>query len=227
MSSSYGSINNNGGTPGDDVDPPLFTAAVATKTESTVSSSESAPLIDGNGDAAAVAEAAGKKTTTSLDYGDYRNQSLWSKLVFQWFVPVLERGNQNKKLEQDDLSLVPLPYDCTTESVMNQFEKEWEQEKRDSQEKGKDPSLIRALYLAFGADYFRAGFLKLVNDLCTFVGPQVLNQMVLFLRSPNASLWYGLALTLAVTVSQITMSICLRHYFFKVREVKRSLYLAC
>jgi hypothetical protein len=48
-----------------------------------------------------------------------------------------------------------------------------------------------------------------------FVGPQVLNQMILFLSDDTAPISRGLWLTVAVTISQLMMSFCLRHYFFK------------
>lgn len=79
----------------------------------------------------------------------------------------------------------------------------------------KYPSLIWALAYAFGSDFVQAGALKLMHDLCVFVGPQVLHGMILFLRDPNASLWHGLGYTAAVTLSQLTMSLCFRHYVFK------------
>ena len=77
------------------------------------------------------------------------------------------------------------------------------------------PSLIRTLFNAFGKEYLWAGVLKLVNDLCTFVGPQVLHGMIVYLQTPNAPIYHGLLWTCAVTISQFTMTLCLRHYFFK------------
>ena len=136
------------------------------------------------------------------------------------------------------------------------------------------PSLIWTLYHAFGAEFLRAGLLKLVHDSCLFVGPQVLNRLIHFMRDPHATMIYGFGLMIAgelkassvfvcsfasrygtcvprlhlyivmffnpiaiislsphhtgpdptitvahkiksVTCSQITISICLRHYFYK------------
>jgi ATP-binding cassette subfamily C (CFTR/MRP) protein 1 len=138
-------------------------------------------------------------------------RSLWSRMIFGWFTPILHRGNEKKTLDQEDLELIPLPADCSTENVTNEFDRYWSEEKKLS-----SPSLLRALFRAFGAEFVRAGFLKLVHDLSIFVGPQVLHAIIVFLRNPDAPLWHGLALTAAVTVSQLTMSFCLRHYFFKL-----------
>jgi len=79
----------------------------------------------------------------------------------------------------------------------------------------KKPSVAWSIVYAFGRDYAQAGFLKLIHDLCVFVGPIVLHDIIQFLRNPEAPYSHGLLLIFAVTCSQLTMSFCLRHYFFK------------
>ena len=107
-----------------------------------------------------------------------------------------------------------------------EFERRWEEEKRrvgwdEEEERGggddrrKEPSLARALALAYGGDFARAGVLKLVHDLCVFVGPRVLNGLILYLRDPVSPASVGLRLTTYVTAAQLLMSLCLRHYFFR------------
>ena len=138
-------------------------------------------------------------------------EGLWSRLTFQWFSALLYIGNRNNRLDQTDLDLIPLPDDLETKEIMASFDKYWQEELQKER-----PSLVIALAKAFGFEYFVAALLKLVHDLSVFVGPQVLHAMIDFLRDPQASVWQGLGLTLAVTVSQIAMSFCLRHYFFMV-----------
>ena len=134
----------------------------------------------------------------------------FSGLVFGWFTPLLHRGNENHKLDPDDLDLIPLPDSCGTDRVRTTFERYWNQELEQPH-----PSLWKALLRAFGFDFLKAGALKLVHDMCVFVGPQVLHAVVEFLRTPEAPLSLGLGYTLLVTLSQLTMSLCLRHYFFQ------------
>jgi len=164
-------------------------------------------------------------------------------LLFEWFLPVLNRGNSKQRLDQSDLNLVEFPDDCSARDVVSKFDEYWRQElellhrrpeahrrrktttgnSRDRRD--RQPSLVRALWRSFGKDFVRAGALKLVHDLCAFVGPQVLRGMIEYLRSGGApdhptsssASWRGLGLTAAVTASQLAMSLCLRHYFFKVR----------
>lgn len=144
----------------------------------------------------------------------YPNQEtcgLWSKLVFGWMEILLKLGNTKKKLDPEDLHLFPLPADCGTDHLSLAFEKAWLVELQT-----KNPSLTRALYRAFGFDFVVGGFcLKLIHDSAQFVGPQVLNGIIHFLQDKDAPLSQGLWLTCAVTLSQLTMSFCLRHYFFK------------
>ena len=71
------------------------------------------------------------------------------------------------------------------------------------------PSLIKALYHAFGSDFVRAGLLKLIHDTNLFVGPQVLNRLIRFLRNKDAPLSYGLTLMLIGTFFFFFFFVCL------------------
>ena len=131
-------------------------------------------------------------------------------------------GNAKKKLDPDDITHITLPQDCQTEIISEAFEECWKEEMKRVKSNSKtgsserQPSVMRALFRAFGADYLIGGFiLKFIHDSCIFVGPQVLHAMIIFLGTPDAPLSRGLWLTLAVTLSQLCMSFCLRHYFFK------------
>lgn len=142
----------------------------------------------------------------------------WEKLTFGWMEPLMKLGNAKKRLDPEDLSRIPLPTDARTGCIRDAFEEAWAKElsKAKSSDGKTEPSLMIALARAFGFDCVVGGFiLKFIHDSCVFVGPQVLNRMILFLGSDEYPLSYGLLLTLAVTISQLTMSFCLRHYFFK------------
>ncbi len=144
-------------------------------------------------------------------FPNQETSSRWSKLVFGWMAILMRLGNSKKRLEPEDLDLFPLPDDCSTDYLSQEFEKAWATELNSS-----SPSLARALLRAFGYDFVVGGFfLKLTHDTALFVGPQVLNGMIHFLQDESAPLSQGLWLTTAVTLSQLTMSLCLRHYFFK------------
>lgn len=144
-----------------------------------------------------------------------KNRSLWSSLIFEWLYSILYTGSLKKRLEPDDLDLVPLPTNCSSEVVYEQFKQFWDEEIAKNPTK---PSMIKTLFQAFGKDFVYAGFLKLCADICLFVGPQVLREMIIYLRDEeigHKTLRRGLSLTGSVIVSQIIMSLCLSHYYFK------------
>ena len=203
-------------------------------------------------------------STSSADNGSFYSssnikqllKSFWSDLTFDWISPLLALGNSRGQLNVEDLETLPLPEDCETQVVYDNFLKCWEAEltkaksrehashhikpvktNGDNQDEDGDaintlemeilssiqspqhpkhqPSLIRALYNAFGTDFLYAGLYKLVHDSNLFVGPMVLNKLIQFLRNDSANLSEGFALVAIVTCSQIIMSITLRHYFYK------------
>ena len=105
---------------------------------------------------------------------------------------IIEGGNSSnngegkKSVDDGDLLLDGLLDQQGSNNIHNDY----------SYNNNYQPSLIRALYNAFGADFLHAGLLKLVHDSCLFVGPQVLNRLIRFLRDENASMSYGLSLML-------------------------------
>jgi ATP-binding cassette subfamily C (CFTR/MRP) protein 1 len=154
---------------------------------------------------------------------EYSNAAeFWSALVFGWFTPVLQHmqdeldAGRSPNLENDD-AIPPLPKEDSTRRVyQDDFERLWKKEQRDHPDQ---PSLVRCLWGAFSPLFVSAGFLKCIHDCLQFVGPQVLNGLIRFLREPGRFLAEGLALTVAVTIAQLGMSLCLRHYFFRCYRV--------
>jgi ABC-type multidrug transport system fused ATPase/permease subunit len=147
---------------------------------------------------------------------------MWSALTFGWFSPVLRHMQQELDMGlspnlQSDPKIPPLPPEDSTDRVFyDEFERLWKQE----QQHGNDQaSLVKCLWKAFHPLFVSAGILKLVHDCLQFVGPQVLNGLIKFLREPTESIYTGLGLTAAVTVAQFGMSLCLRHYFFRCYRV--------
>lgn len=141
--------------------------------------------------------------------------TMWSTLVFGWFFPVLEHMQRNLDANispdlEDDQTIPPLPNDVCTDHVTKSFQRLWDEE-----QKKDHPSLLRCLWKELSSQFLSAGILKFVHDCLQFVGPQVLNGLIVFLRSPTDNMTDGITLTLAVTVAQLLMSLCLRHYFFR------------
>ena len=150
-----------------------------------------------------------KKVPSKTD--EKGKQFVWSHLFFGCLTPLLQYGHEKKQLDQSDLDMVEFPSDCTTSVVTEIFEQKWEEElgRNDNH-----PSLVRALWRSYGAEFMRAGLLKLAHDGLQFVGPAVLNAMIYYLRDVEAPPSRGISLTILVALSQLSMSLCVRHYFF-------------
>ena len=185
--------------------------------------------LDGNGQREGASNAEDKdnpaEKTPLIVNGSYKSKvdatsrasegtgSWFSRLFFGWLTALLVHGNEKKSLDPADLKMVDLPKDCSTDDVTGIFERYWEEELIKVK-----PSLLRALGKSYGNEYLKAGVLKLAHDLLAFVGPAVLNAMIYYLRDVDAPPSRGLYLTSLVGISQLTMSLCVRHYFFKVRS---------
>jgi ABC-type multidrug transport system fused ATPase/permease subunit len=141
--------------------------------------------------------------------------SIWSNLVFQWLSPILDVGFKKKRLDPDDLNLAPLPIDCSSQHAYDRFQQFWKVEIMISPTK---PSILKVLFQAFGREFIYAGILKLTHDVCRFVGPQVLRQMILYLQEEETgerTIQRILFLTGSLILAQIIMSLCLSHYYYK------------
>ena len=140
-------------------------------------------------------------------------------------------------------AIPPLPSDKRCRFVSKQFEQMWKQEllssihsnnttgDGDGRTDDGRPSLTRCLWKSFSPLFLKAGCLKAVHDCLQFVGPKVLNGLIVFLREDPSGdekedgngngndISVGLYLTFAVTFAQLGMSLCLRHYFFMCYRV--------
>ena len=152
---------------------------------------------------------------------------IWRILSFEWMKKLLEIGNK-RRLEPDDL--YPLHEKDCAEGVYKTFAKEWcaqisvcrrsnakKSAVRDtSTDKDKEqiPSLARTFFRAFGGPFVMAGGLKLIHDTLLFSGPWLLNRTIIFLGDPSQPVSTGFFLVLTLFLTQFTMSLCLRQYFW-------------
>ncbi|XP_056672583.1 ATP-binding cassette sub-family C member 3 isoform X2 [Monodelphis domestica] len=57
--------------------------------------------------------------------------------------------------------------------------------------KKKEPSFLRALLITFGPYFLISSFYKLIQDLLSFVNPQLLSVLIRFISNPKAPAWWG------------------------------------
>ena len=138
--------------------------------------------------------------------------NIWSILTFQWMQDLLILGNQ-RALEASDL--YPLLEKDKASYIYKQFKTQWNiQLNKAKSSTNKTPSLTFALMNAYGYPFLCAGILKLINDSCQFVGPYLLNKLIKLLSDPTQPSTMGYYYVLGLFLSNVTMSLCLRQYFW-------------
>lgn len=86
---------------------------------------------------------------------------------------------------------------------------------RTEAEKAKaKPSLAKTYLYVFGYPFMVAGALKLVHDSLIFVGPLILNKLIVFLGDPSQPQRVGLEYVAVLFFANLVMSLCLRQYFW-------------
>jgi len=83
----------------------------------------------------------------------------------------------------------------------------------------KQPSVAFAIGRAFGWAFLKAAPLKFVYDCLQFVGPVVLNGILVYLKDPSESLMVGLGYCLLLTIGMSTQSLFLQSYFMRCYRV--------
>ncbi|XP_076819730.1 multidrug resistance-associated protein 1-like isoform X2 [Clavelina lepadiformis] len=164
------------------------------------------------------------------------SSSFLSRIMFEWFSRMVWNGYK-RPLVQDDLW--DLNREDKAGRVSRHFLHIWNQEKnkykkpnietisedntlsnndeeilieQPATEKKKEPSLLKALVKTFGPFYLVGTFLKILSDILTFVSPQLLNAMIVFISSA-ALVWQGYLLAVLMFVVAIFQSIILQQYF--------------
>ena len=133
-------------------------------------------------------------------------KSFGNTLLFFWVQPLLRLGN-SQPLNLTDLYELEKRDQAST--IYDKFHEAWQ-----LQLQRPEPSLAWAFVKSFGTPFFLAGGLKLIHDCLIFVGPFLLNKIILFLDDPDKPVSLGLSYVLALFISQVIMSLCLRQYFF-------------
>ena len=108
------------------------------------------------------------------------------RLTFGWVSALLQRGASAGQLEQSDLP--PLPAEAEPSRCAAALQRSWQAE-LDAVAAGRRtaPSLLRALFRPFGAQYIALGLLKFWNDALNFAGPVFLNGLLRYLDSASES----------------------------------------
>ena len=137
--------------------------------------------------------------------------NIFSRLSYFWLNPLLKAGNE-RVLEDEDL--YDLAQNDTSKRNGDLFQRIWQAETLKPK-----PSMVRALFGAFGKPFLLAGLLKAINDVLTFAGPICLNRIVYYIQEGTEDAWKPYLWVVLMTVSAICLSFISQAYFDVVYRI--------
>ncbi|KAJ0927366.1 putative ABC-type xenobiotic transporter [Helianthus annuus] len=158
----------------------------------------------------------------SLDNGEYeelaggeeicpeRHTSIISSIFFSWMNPLMVLGYKRPLTEKDIWKLDTWDQ---TETLNNKFQKYWAEEVRKPK-----PWLLRALHRSLGGRFWWGGFWKIGNDLSQFVGPLILNELLLSMQEHGPA-QIGYIYAFSIFVGVLLGVLCEAQYFQNVMRV--------
>ncbi|XP_054832209.1 ATP-binding cassette sub-family C member 3 [Eublepharis macularius] len=170
------------------------------------------------------------------------NSSFLSKLTFWWFTGMAIQGYKRPleekdlwSLNEDDRSEIivqklqkewdklkqevqqkkEVSYTKTPKNVMNNIGDGLEETEilLSSNKKQKEPSFLKALLRTFGPYFLIGSFYKLIQDLLSFVNPQLLSILIRFIKDKNAPLWWGYVIAASMFFSAMLLTLILHQHF--------------
>ncbi|XP_064006538.1 ATP-binding cassette sub-family C member 3 isoform X2 [Pogoniulus pusillus] len=83
---------------------------------------------------------------------------------------------------------------------------------RDNKQTRK-PSFLKALLRAFGPYFFIGSFFKLIQDLLSFVNPQLLSILISFIKNKDAPAWWGFLIAALMFICAVLQTLVLHQHF--------------
>uniref|UniRef100_A0A8C3LZ25 Canalicular multispecific organic anion transporter 2 n=1 Tax=Chrysolophus pictus TaxID=9089 RepID=A0A8C3LZ25_CHRPC len=160
-----------------------------------------------------------------------------SRLTFWWFTSFAILGYK-KPLEDKDLW--SLNEDDISKNIVQKLSREWDKEKAESPRGGKKsnhalnhvgdgpeeaevlirdkrhnrkPSFLKALMRTFGPYFLIGSFFKLIQDLLSFVNPQLLSVLISFIKNKDAPAWWGFLIAALMFVCAVLQTLILHQHF--------------
>ncbi|XP_008569047.1 PREDICTED: canalicular multispecific organic anion transporter 2 [Galeopterus variegatus] len=159
-----------------------------------------------------------------------------SRLSFWWFTKMVIHGYRHPLEEKD---LWSLNEEDTSQSVVQQLLKAWKKQQRQAvqhkatvefgkkvsgedevllggRRKPREPSFLRALLATFGPGLLLSMCFKLIQDLLSFINPQLLSVLIKFISNPTAPAWWGFLVAGLMFVCSIMQTLILHQYFHAI-----------
>ncbi|NXG29334.1 MRP3 protein, partial [Dromaius novaehollandiae] len=77
----------------------------------------------------------------------------------------------------------------------------------------RKPSFLKALLRTFGPYFFIGSFFKLIQDLLSFVNPQLLSVLINFIKNKDAPAWWGFLIAALMFTCSVLQTLILHQHF--------------
>ncbi|NXN17823.1 MRP3 protein, partial [Indicator maculatus] len=77
----------------------------------------------------------------------------------------------------------------------------------------RKPSFLKALLRTFGPYFLISSFFKLIQDLLSFVNPQLLSILISFIKSKDAPAWWGFLIAALMFICAVLQTLILHQHF--------------
>uniref|UniRef100_A0A1X7UYE0 ABC transmembrane type-1 domain-containing protein n=1 Tax=Amphimedon queenslandica TaxID=400682 RepID=A0A1X7UYE0_AMPQE len=143
-------------------------------------------------------------------------------LVTWWWLKLLMWKGSHKVLTHDDL--YDINYEDKSEVTSLKFQKEWDKEvkrsgllffqgqKNNQNKKTREPSLVLALFRAYGLDIITGGFYRLCYDALFYANPLLLRLMLAYISDKNQPSWIGYIFTIIMFLVALLHTIINQQY---------------
>ncbi|NXA36024.1 MRP3 protein, partial [Eudromia elegans] len=78
---------------------------------------------------------------------------------------------------------------------------------------GRKPSFLKALLRTFGPYFLIGSFFKLIQDLLSFVNPQLLSALINFIKNKDAPAWWGFLIAALMFTCAVLQTLILHQHF--------------
>ncbi|KAG8507864.1 Canalicular multispecific organic anion transporter 2 [Galemys pyrenaicus] len=159
-----------------------------------------------------------------------------SRLSFWWFTKMIILGYR-RPLEEKDLW--SLNEEDSSQKVMQKLLEAWKKQQKQAalsraavasekkvpnegevllggRARPREPSFLKALLVTFGPSFLISSCFKLIQDLISFINPQLLSILIGFISKPNAPSWWGFLLAGLMFVCSMVQTLVLHQYFHHV-----------
>eukprot|EP00070_Physeter_catodon_P001800 XP_007103614.1 canalicular multispecific organic anion transporter 2 [Physeter catodon] len=77
----------------------------------------------------------------------------------------------------------------------------------------REPPFLRALMATFGSSFLLSMCFKLIQDLLSFINPQLLSVLIRFISNPTAPTWWGFLVAGLMFVCSVMQTVILHQYY--------------